>query len=108
MTQKVRVINGDDAAPGAVRPTVELLQSMELDLEFLRPLTGEEAIALHGTGFPEEARQAIEVADTTPSPPCSQMSMTATLAPSRANSRAVALPMPLLGLGPATVGMGVV
>ena len=65
VTKKVCVIEGDDAAPEAVQPTVELLQSMELDLEFLRPMTGEQAIARHGTGFPEEARLAIEVADTT-------------------------------------------
>lgn len=65
MTKYVCVIEGDDAAPEAVRPTVELLEAMELDIEILRPLTGKEAVEAHGTGFPTEARETVDRADTT-------------------------------------------
>lgn len=63
--KKVCVIEGDDAAPEVVRPTVELLEEMGLDIEFLRPITGEEAIEKYGTGFPAEAREAVDSADCT-------------------------------------------
>ncbi len=65
MPKRVCVIEGDDAAPEAVRPAVELLEAMELGIELLRPLTGEAAIRAGGTGFPDEARQAIDRADAT-------------------------------------------
>jgi 3-isopropylmalate dehydrogenase len=65
MTKKVCVVPGDDAAPEAVNPTVEILEGMKLDIEFLKPLTGAEAIAKYGTGFPAEAKKAIDEADCT-------------------------------------------
>ena len=63
--KKVCIIPGDDAAPEAVLPTVEILRSMELPIEFLLPPTGEEGIRKHGDGFPEEARRAVDESDTT-------------------------------------------
>jgi anaerobic selenocysteine-containing dehydrogenase len=65
MAKRVCVIEGDDAAPEVVRPTVQLLEGMELDLELLRPLTGEAAIQRYGSGFPPEAREAIDRSDAT-------------------------------------------
>ena len=65
MTKRVCIIEGDDAAPEVVRPTVELLEAMELDLELLRPLTGEAAIEAGGDGFPDAAREDVDRADAT-------------------------------------------
>lgn len=65
MTKFVAVIEGDDAAPEAVAPTIDLLSSLNLDLEFTYPLVGEPAIAQFGTPFPDAAKDAIDQADTT-------------------------------------------
>ena len=46
-----------------MRPTVELLESMDLGIRFLRPPNGPDAEASHGTPFPEETRAAIDAAD---------------------------------------------
>lgn len=63
MTKKVCVVKGDDASPEVVLPTVQLLEEMDLGIEFLRPLTGDEAIAKYGDGFPQSAKQLIDEAD---------------------------------------------
>lgn len=63
MTKKVCVVKGDDAAPEVVVPTVQILEGMNLDLEFLWPLTGDEAMAKYGETFPQSARQMIDEAD---------------------------------------------
>lgn len=63
MTKKVCVIKGDDASPEVVVPTVQILESMGLDIEFLWPLTGDEAIAKYGDVFPPSARQAVDESD---------------------------------------------
>ncbi len=65
MTKRICIIEGDDAAPEAVKPTVELLEALELDIEILRPLTGEDAFEKHGTGFPAEAKKAVDGSDAT-------------------------------------------
>jgi len=67
MTKKVCVIKGDDTSPEFVIPTVEVLEGMGLDIAFVWPLTGEEAIQEYGEGFafPEEAKKAIDEADCT-------------------------------------------
>jgi len=62
-TKCVAVIEGDDAAPEAVRPTVDLLRSMGLDLELTRVPTGVEAQQRLGSGFPEESRRAVDASD---------------------------------------------
>jgi len=61
----VVVIEGDDAAPEAVRPSVEILRLLAPELDLLRPPTGDEAIARYGSGFPDEARRAIDASDAT-------------------------------------------
>lgn len=65
MTKRVVVIEGDDAAPEAVRPSVDILRALGLEIEFLRPPCGQEAIDRYGSGFPEEARQAIDSSHAT-------------------------------------------
>jgi len=65
MTRKVCIVKGDDASPEVVLPTVQILEGMNLDIEFLWPLTGDEAIAKYGDIFPQSAKQAIDEADCT-------------------------------------------
>ncbi len=62
-TRKVCVIQGDDASPEVVTPVVRLLERMKLPIRFSWPVTGDEALALHGDRFPLAARQAIDEAD---------------------------------------------
>jgi len=64
-TKTVAVIEGDDAAPEAVGPTIELVQSLELPIDWTYPIVGEPAKAQFGTPFPDEARHMIDQADTT-------------------------------------------
>lgn len=61
----VVVIPGDDAAPEAVYPTVDLLRKLGLEIDFTFPLYGDSAVKSHGSVFPEETRQAIDNADAT-------------------------------------------
>jgi isocitrate/isopropylmalate dehydrogenase len=64
-TKRVVVIEGEDAAPEAVRPTVALVDRLGLGIEWLRPPVGEEGIARSGSAFPDEARRAIDESDAT-------------------------------------------
>ena len=63
MTSKICVVKGDDSSPEVVVPTVQILEGMNLDIEFLWPFTGEEAIAKYGNSFPQSAKQAVDEAD---------------------------------------------
>ena len=65
MIKTIAVIEGDDAAPEAVRPTIELLKSLNIGLEFVYPVVGEEAEKRTGSAFPAAAKQMIDDADTT-------------------------------------------
>lgn len=64
-TKTVAVIEGDDAAPEAVAPTIDLLKSLALDIKFTYPVVGEPAIAQFGSPFPDVAKAMIDDADTT-------------------------------------------
>ena len=64
-TKTVAVIEGDDAAPEAVRPAVALLDRMDLGLAWRYPVVGERAEAETGSALPPAARQLIDEADTT-------------------------------------------
>ena len=56
MTRKrVAVIEGEDAAPEAVRPSVELIDQLGVDIEWVRPPVGQRGIDSFGSPFPPEA-----------------------------------------------------
>ncbi|MEM7078995.1 MAG: isocitrate/isopropylmalate family dehydrogenase [Pseudomonadota bacterium] len=61
----VAVIEGDDAAPEAVRPTIDLLDSLGLPIDWSYPEVGEAAIKRHGSPLPAAAKALIDAADTT-------------------------------------------
>jgi isocitrate/isopropylmalate dehydrogenase len=63
--RKVVVVDGDDASPEVMRPSVEILESLSLPIRFERPPIGEEARQKFGSGFPDVARQAIDESDAT-------------------------------------------
>jgi len=66
MTRKrVVVIEGEDAAPEAVRPTLALIDRLGVDIEWVRPLVGRAAMAAGESPFPDAARAAIDAADAT-------------------------------------------
>jgi isocitrate/isopropylmalate dehydrogenase len=64
-SKTVAVIEGDDAAPEAVAPTIDLLKSLALDIKFTYPVVGEPAITQFGSPFPDVAKAMIDDADTT-------------------------------------------
>jgi isocitrate/isopropylmalate dehydrogenase len=63
--KRVVVIEGEDASPEVVRPTVALVDKLGLPLEWQRPPVGRAAQAAYGTTFPDAARQAIDASDAT-------------------------------------------
>lgn len=63
--KKVVVIEGDDASPEAMRPAVELIDSLGLDIQWLYPAVGEQAIQSSGSAFPDETKAIIDSSDTT-------------------------------------------
>ncbi|MEW6187652.1 MAG: isocitrate/isopropylmalate family dehydrogenase [Thermodesulfobacteriota bacterium] len=63
--KKVTVVAGEDAAPEAMEPSVELLDRMGLGIEWIWPLVGKEALARGLPHFPDEARAQIDSADAT-------------------------------------------
>jgi len=63
--RRVVVIEGEDAAPEAVRPTLALIDRLGLAIEWLHPPVGDAAWKTHRSGFPDEARQAIDASDAT-------------------------------------------
>ena len=69
MTIRVAVIEGDDASPEAMQPSVELLETVNeklgLGIEWVYPPVGEQAKKEHGSMFPDAAREMIDSADST-------------------------------------------
>lgn len=63
--KRVVVIDGDDASPEAMIPSVDILISMGLPIDFVRPPIGEAAMETHGDFFPEVTRSEIDAADAT-------------------------------------------
>jgi isocitrate/isopropylmalate dehydrogenase len=63
--KRVVVIEGEDAAPEAMRPSLVLLEQLGLPIEWLTPPVGERGIEACGSPFPPEARQAIDESDAT-------------------------------------------
>jgi isocitrate/isopropylmalate dehydrogenase len=64
-TKRVVVIEGEDAAPEAVRPTIDLVDRLGAGIEWVRPPVGEEGMRRCGSLFPDECRQAIDESDAT-------------------------------------------
>jgi len=62
---KVAVIEGDDAAPEAMQPCVDLIDSMNLDIEWVYPTIGDEAKKATGSTFPDSAQKVIDEAAAT-------------------------------------------
>ena len=66
---QIAVIEGDDAAPEAMRPSVEILSRLDshygLGIEWVYPPIGALAERELGSPFPEEARRMIDAASTT-------------------------------------------
>jgi len=66
MTRKrVVVIEGEDAAPEAMRPAVALLERRVPEIDWIHPAVGERGQRLGGSLFPTEAREAIDASDAT-------------------------------------------
>ena len=66
MTRKrVVVIEGEDASPEAVRPSLRLLRGLAPDIDWQTPPVGAAALESHGSTFPDEARAAIDASDAT-------------------------------------------
>jgi isocitrate/isopropylmalate dehydrogenase len=61
--KRVVVIEGEDAAPEAVRASVDVVDRLGLDIEWIRPPVGQAGIEACGSIFPEEAREAIDASD---------------------------------------------
>lgn len=64
MAREICVIEGEDAAPEAVRPTVELLKELDVDLTFTTPKIEGHESKLDNGEVPEEIRDLIEESDT--------------------------------------------
>ena len=65
-SRQIAVFRGDDASPEVMDPTLEILRDLNLDLEFIFPLVGAEAIEQTGERFPDESKAQIDAA----APPC--------------------------------------
>ena len=63
--KQVAVIEGDDAAPEAMRPVIELLQDQNLPISLVYPIVGQPAIDSSGSPFPPDARDSIDSSDAT-------------------------------------------
>lgn len=67
MSKHVVIIPGDDAAPEAMTPTVEILKSLAPDITFTECPPGEEGVKRYGSrhAFDQALRETIDRSDTT-------------------------------------------
>ena len=67
MSKHVVIIPGDDAAPEAMAPTVEILKSLVPDVTFTEFPAGEEGVKRYGSraAFDQALREAIDHSETT-------------------------------------------
>ena len=63
--KQVAVIEGDDAAPEAMRPVIQLLQNQNLPISMVYPVVGQPAIDNSGAAFPSDAKECIDASDAT-------------------------------------------
>ncbi len=64
-SKRVVVIEGEDAAPEAVRPSVSLIEQLGVGIEWFYPPVGQRGIEECGSPFPPEARAAVDTSDAT-------------------------------------------
>lgn len=64
VSYEICVIEGDDAAPEAIRPTVELLEMLDVDVEFVYPPITEYTDDLLAGHIPDPIQDVIERSDT--------------------------------------------
>jgi isocitrate/isopropylmalate dehydrogenase len=64
-TKRVVIIEGEDASPEAVRPTIELIDKMDLGIDWWYPPVGDKGEILHNSIFPDEAKTSIDESDAT-------------------------------------------
>jgi len=62
---KVAVIPGEDAAPEAMNPSVDILSALVPSIEWLYPVVGDDAVEQFGNPFPDEAKALIDSASAT-------------------------------------------
>jgi isocitrate/isopropylmalate dehydrogenase len=65
MAKRVVMIPGEDAAPEAFHPTVELVDRLGVSIDWIDVPVGEAARRDHGHLFPDEAKAAIDASDAT-------------------------------------------
>ena len=58
--KRVAVIEGEDASPEAVRPTIDLIDRLDPGIEWIFPPVGQKGLELCGSIFPDEAKEAID------------------------------------------------
>lgn len=63
--KRVVVIEGEDAAPATVQSTVSLIDKFNLNIEWMYPPVGHEALKQCGSALPDETRHAIDASDST-------------------------------------------
>jgi isocitrate/isopropylmalate dehydrogenase len=63
--KRVVVIPGEDAAPEAVRPSLDVVDALGVEIDWVHPVVGRPAIEAAGSTFPSEAREAIDASDAT-------------------------------------------
>nr|MDO8090562.1 isocitrate/isopropylmalate family dehydrogenase [Candidatus Sigynarchaeota archaeon] len=63
MTKKIVALGGDGIGPEVVDAAIQVLESMGLDIEILKPPCGEAAIKKYGTPFPKEAMDLTNESD---------------------------------------------
>ena len=67
--KKVIVIDGEDAAPEAMIPALDVVEhltnKLDLDIQFSKPLVGQPAIDQFGEAFPASTKKAIDDSDAT-------------------------------------------
>jgi isocitrate/isopropylmalate dehydrogenase len=61
----VVVIEGEDASPEAMQPSVALMRELCPEIRWMRPPVGAQGIEEHGSVFPDVAREAIDHSDAT-------------------------------------------
>lgn len=63
--KRVCVIEGEDASPEAVQPTIKMIDQLALGIEWVYPPVGGLGERLHNSIFPDEAREMLDNSDTT-------------------------------------------